>query len=110
MIIRLRARLAQRLKSRCNVSHPVTLGWKRGVHKGALSPLGLIFTANLEIEASPKRVYARHSRIVAAYLGLFPGRRNTVTVVFPPPISGATKLYTPTKPETTATFCTPRAL
>ena len=33
-----------------------------------------------------------------------------MTVVFPPPISGATKLYTPTKPETTATFCTPRAL
>ena len=40
----------------------------------------------------------------------FPGRRNTVTVVLPPPISGATKLYTPTMPETTATFCVPRAL
>ena len=40
----------------------------------------------------------------------FPGRRKTVTVVLPPPISGATKLYTPTMPETTATFCTPCAL
>ena len=40
----------------------------------------------------------------------FPGRRKTVTVVLPPPISGATKLYTPTKPETTATFCTSPAL
>jgi hypothetical protein len=26
----------------------------------------------------------------------FPGRRKTVAVVFPPPISGATRLYTPT--------------
>jgi hypothetical protein len=40
----------------------------------------------------------------------FPARRKTVTVVLPPPISGATRLYTPTMPETTATFCLPRAL
>jgi hypothetical protein len=39
----------------------------------------------------------------------FPRRRKTVTVVLPPPISGATMLYIPTKPETMATFCTPRA-
>src|SRR5271154_1911763 len=40
----------------------------------------------------------------------YSGRRNTVTVVLPPPISGATKLYTPTIPDTTATFCFPWAL
>jgi hypothetical protein len=39
----------------------------------------------------------------------FPWRRKIVTVVFLPPISGAIMLYTPTKPETIATFCTPRA-
>ncbi len=57
----------------------------------------------------------RHSDQGADALSLLdgyhvPGNRNTVTVVLPPPISGATRLYTPTKPETIATFCLPRAL
>jgi hypothetical protein len=81
-----------------------------GVAIARLAFAAFMSTAMIIGSADTHAAEAFANRVELPQLAQFPGRRKTVTVVLPPPISGATKLYTPTRPETTATFCLPRAL
>jgi len=84
------------------------------VIRGAWQPT--ITLSPCEVSFLLRRLQARQSGPIprsvsrGCQVAQCPGRRKTVTVVLPPPISGATRLYIPTMPETTATFCTPPAL
>jgi hypothetical protein len=76
-------------------------GLWRGVRRATI--LRIHFLRNLAYYRAGWTVHVEQSG------AQFPGSRKTVMVVLPPPISGANRLYAPTMPETTATFCTPRA-